>query len=296
MQAGLILLRCSAIWASMADVDTPRESRTEAKPRRHASALPLPDQVALVLQGGGALGSYQAGVIDGLADSAIEVDWVAGISIGAVNAAIFAGNPPERRVERLRQFWDRVTSSLPSFPIFPNDHLREWLHEWSAGFVLASGVPGFFSPRPVSPMFAAPGTPEALSFYDSRAADRDARRADRLGAAERWSGAPVGGRRRCGQRQLPLFRYDARTARCAAHHGFGRAAAGAAACRNRRPLVVGRRAGFEHPAQPCAGSPEPRVAGVSGRSVFRSDRAAANDHGRDGARKGNPLLQPHRAR
>ena len=129
--------------------------------------MPIPDQVALVLQGGGALGSYQAGVIDGLAASGIEIDWVAGISIGAINAAIVAGNPPERRVERLNQFWDRMTSALPSFPIFPNDHLREWLHEWSAGYVLATGVPGFFQPRPVSPAFAIPGTPEALSYYDS---------------------------------------------------------------------------------------------------------------------------------
>ncbi|MBA4049228.1 MAG: hypothetical protein C0476_11885, partial [Sphingomonas sp.] len=81
---------------------------TRSKPRRSARAapLPLPDCVALVLQGGGALGSYQGGVIEGLAASGIEVDWVAGISIGAVNAAIFAGNPPERRVEKLRQFWD----------------------------------------------------------------------------------------------------------------------------------------------------------------------------------------------
>ena len=150
----------------MADVEPSAESRP-AKPRRRAPALPLPDQVALVLQGGGALGSYQAGVIDGLADSGIEIDWVAGISIGAVNAAIFAGNPPERRVERLRAFWDTVTGALPSFPIFPNDHVREWLHEWSAGFVLATGVPGFFQPRSLSPVLAAPGTPEALSFYDS---------------------------------------------------------------------------------------------------------------------------------
>jgi NTE family protein len=150
----------------MADVEPSAESRA-AKPRRRAPALPLPDQVALVLQGGGALGSYQAGVIDGLADSGIEIDWVAGISIGAVNAAIVAGNPPERRVERLRAFWDTVTSALPSFPIFPNDQLREWLHEWSAGFVIATGVPGFFQPRVISPTIAAPGTPEALSFYDS---------------------------------------------------------------------------------------------------------------------------------
>ncbi|WP_189675321.1 patatin-like phospholipase family protein [Sphingomonas glacialis] len=137
------------------------------RPKRRAKALPLPDCVALVLQGGGALGSYQAGVIEGLAASGIEIDWVAGISIGAINAAIVAGNPPERRVERLNIFWDTVTSALPSFPIFPDDRIREFLHEWSAGFVLAAGVPGFFKPRLVSPMFAAPGTPGAMSFYDT---------------------------------------------------------------------------------------------------------------------------------
>lgn len=151
----------------MADGEPAPESRPSAKPRRRAAALPLPEQVALVLQGGGALGSYQAGVIDGLSDSGIEIDWIAGISIGAANAAIVAGNPPERRVERLRAFWDTMTSALPSFPILPNDQLREWLHEWSAGFVLATGVPGFFRPRAISPVFARPGTPEALSFYDS---------------------------------------------------------------------------------------------------------------------------------
>jgi NTE family protein len=161
------MLRCSAIGSAMADVEPEPESRPQPKVRRQARALPLPDQVALVLQGGGALGSYQAGVIDALADSGIEIDWVAGISIGAVNAAIFAGNPPHARAERLRAFWGKVTSALPSFPIFPNDHVREWLHEWSAGFVMATGVPGFFRPRSVSPLIATPGTPEALSFYDS---------------------------------------------------------------------------------------------------------------------------------
>ena len=144
------------------------DSEPHKRPKRHAKALPLPDTVALVLQGGGALGSYQAGVIEGLAASGIEIDWVAGISIGAVNAALVAGNPPEQRVEALHAFWNRLTSALPSFPIFPNDHIREALHEWSANFVLAAGVPGFFTPRLVSPMFAVPGTPEALSFYDSR--------------------------------------------------------------------------------------------------------------------------------
>lgn len=136
-------------------------------PRRRTSVLPLPDQVALVLQGGGALGSYQAGVYQALDGAGIEVDWIAGISIGAVNAAIIAGNPPERRVERLRIFWHGLTEQLPSFPIWLDDKVREFLHEWSAGFVATFGVPGFFTPRPLPPMLATPGSPEALSFYDS---------------------------------------------------------------------------------------------------------------------------------
>jgi NTE family protein len=147
----------------MADV----EPKPRSGPRRRAKSLPLPDCVALVLQGGGALGSYQAGVIEGLAGSGIDVDWVAGISIGAVNAALYAGNPAELRVERLHAFWDRVTGALPSFPIFPNDMVREFVHEWSAGFVMMAGVPGFFSPRMVPPVMAAPGSMEAMSFYDS---------------------------------------------------------------------------------------------------------------------------------
>jgi len=133
------------------------------------AALPLPDQVALVLQGGGALGSYQAGVFESLSETGIEIDWVAGISIGAANAALIAGNPPEKRVEALRTFWNGLSSALPSFPVWHNDQLREFLHEWSAGFVATMGVPGFFQPRAVPPMFAAPGTCEALSFYDSSA-------------------------------------------------------------------------------------------------------------------------------
>ena len=139
----------------------------EPLPTRRSKALPLPDQVALVLQGGGALGAYQAGVYEALSDAAIEIDWVAGISIGACNAAIIAGNPPERRVARLRQFWDRLTSGLPSFPIWPGEHMREAVHMLSAGWVMSAGVPGFFTPRLMPPMLAAAGSPGALSFYDS---------------------------------------------------------------------------------------------------------------------------------
>jgi len=140
----------------------------ETRPRHHLpSGLPLPDTVALVLQGGGALGSFQAGVIEELAESHIEVDWVAGISIGAVNAALFAGNPPEKRLAAIKAFWDGATSALPDFSLPLNDAMREFSHEWAAGMVMLAGVPGFFTPRPVSPAFAVPGTPDALSFYDS---------------------------------------------------------------------------------------------------------------------------------
>jgi NTE family protein len=144
---------------------------SEADPHRRRSSsapMPLPPQVALVLQGGGALGSFQGGIFEALDDAHIPIDWVAGISIGAVNAAIIAGNPPERRAERLKQFWALVTSALPSFPIpFVHDHLREALNEWSATLVATGGVPGFFSPRPWPPVMAVPGTIEALSFYDT---------------------------------------------------------------------------------------------------------------------------------
>jgi NTE family protein len=145
-----------------------RPAMADADPRsRRDCALPLPEQVALVLQGGGALGSYQAGVFEALDEAGIAPDWIAGISIGAINAAIIAGNPPDRRADRLCEFWEGVTAWLPSFPIWPDDRVREAVHEWSAGFVALAGVPGFFGPRFVPPMLAPPGTPDALSFYDT---------------------------------------------------------------------------------------------------------------------------------
>ncbi len=85
-------------------------------PRRSRAPLPLPDCVALVLQGGGALGSYQAGVIEGLAAVAIEIDWVAGISIGAINAALVAGSPPRapgKSVAQLLEQAQRRNAELP---------------------------------------------------------------------------------------------------------------------------------------------------------------------------------------
>lgn len=137
-------------------------------PRRAApAALPLPDLVVLVLQGGGALGAYQAGVYEALIDLGIELDWVAGISIGAINSAIIAGNPRAQAVSRLREFWDGVSSALPSLPMPDNDYAREWSHLMAAGQVATFGVPGFFSPRWPPPAFAERQTPAAISLYDT---------------------------------------------------------------------------------------------------------------------------------
>jgi NTE family protein len=121
----------------------------------------------LVLQGGGALGAYQAGVFESLSQVYREPTWVAGISIGAINAALIVGNPPARRVGRLREFWSLVSSSLaPAVPA-PPVSARETLNEASATQVMLFGVPGFFTPRFPPAPFQPRGTPEAISYYDT---------------------------------------------------------------------------------------------------------------------------------
>ena len=126
------------------------------------------EHTVLVLQGGGALGAYQAGVFEGLAECGAAPDWIAGVSIGAVNAALIAGNPPERRVARLREFWDRVSAQSPFVPPPALDAMRPVLNKMSAATAFVFGVPGFFSPRIVPPMFALDGTMGALSYYDTK--------------------------------------------------------------------------------------------------------------------------------
>jgi NTE family protein len=125
------------------------------------------DHTVLVLQGGGALGAYQAGVYEGLAECRAAPDWVAGVSIGAINAALIAGNPPERRVARLREFWDRVSAQLPFVPPASMDALRPLFDQVSTASAFLFGVPGFFSPRLVPPFLALDGSSGALSFYDT---------------------------------------------------------------------------------------------------------------------------------
>ena len=125
------------------------------------------DQTVLVLQGGGALGAYQAGAFEALASSGFEPDWVTGVSIGAINSALIAGNPPERRVERLREFWDRATAGSPFVPPAALDALRPWFNGVSFAGTATFGIPGFFMPRIVPPFFAPEGKPEALSYYST---------------------------------------------------------------------------------------------------------------------------------
>ena len=121
----------------------------------------------LVLQGGGALGSYQAGVYEALLAAGEAPDWVGGISIGAINAALIAGNPPERRIERLKAFWNLTSSDLLAKPLTHGGEGRSLFNEASAAWIASAGVPGFFSPRFPPAMFAPPGTPQALSLYDT---------------------------------------------------------------------------------------------------------------------------------
>lgn len=121
----------------------------------------------LVLQGGGALGAYQAGVYEGMAEHGFAPDWVAGVSIGAINSAMIAGNPPERRIPRLREFWDQVSSGMPLIAPTFLDPLRLVFSHVSATAAMAFGVPGFFVPRVPPPYLAPEGTPQALSVYDT---------------------------------------------------------------------------------------------------------------------------------
>jgi NTE family protein len=128
---------------------------------------PSEEKTVLVLQGGGALGAYQAGAYGALAEAGQLPTWVAGISIGAVNSAIIAGNPPDRRVPRLREFWERVSSRLLVWPLANDDNSRRIFNETSATLAAVGGVPGFFEPRIPPAVFMPQGTREAISVYDT---------------------------------------------------------------------------------------------------------------------------------
>jgi NTE family protein len=131
------------------------------------ASTPAKARRVLVLQGGGALGSYQAGAYQALSHADFEPEWVAGISIGAINAAIIAGNPPEKRVEHLKEFWEMVSKPVPWSPVGSGERARSLFNDASAALIATFGVPGFFTPRfPPAPLWP-PGSPQCQSYYDT---------------------------------------------------------------------------------------------------------------------------------
>ena len=144
------------------------DQRPSRRKTHLANERPPFERIALILQGGGALGSYQAGVYQALAEANLHPDWVAGISIGALNSALIAGNPPERRVDRLREFWETISVSpfgAPNFE-FNDEFTRSVINQVRSLGILLGGAPGFFQPRVPPPFFYPNGSPEALSYYD----------------------------------------------------------------------------------------------------------------------------------
>lgn len=132
------------------------------------------ERIALLLQGGGALGSYQAGVYQAMAEANVHPGWVSGISIGAINAALIAGNAPEHRAQRLRDFWETITApplgpfGTPYNPLLQtlDEHTHRLLNQTRAFGTMMLGTPGFFTPRPLWSAFLPSAEPDAVSYYD----------------------------------------------------------------------------------------------------------------------------------
>jgi NTE family protein len=123
-------------------------------------------EVIYVFQGGGALGSYQVGAFEALAEHGYTPDTLIGISIGAINAAIIAGNLPDKRKQKLYEFWDKITTKMP-FPMKANLGLAKF-HNWvSASMSLTMGQNGFFVPKMIDPVTFMDATPDQISYYDT---------------------------------------------------------------------------------------------------------------------------------
>jgi NTE family protein len=125
------------------------------------------DRIALVLQGGGALGAYQVGVYQALHEAGMEPDWLCGVSIGAINSAIIAGNPPEQRLDKLRTFWERITSRKVWHYTPDGDIYRKARNLASTVMTTTLGQPGFFKPHDINPWLSPAGAKSATSYYDT---------------------------------------------------------------------------------------------------------------------------------
>ena len=263
------------------------------------ATTPAKAQRVLVLQGGGALGSYQAGAFQALCRSGFEPEWVAGISIGAINAAIIAGNEPENACRPAQGILgDGVVSGV----VESGDAGRPRalaVQRNLAALIATFGVPGFFTPRiPPAPLWP-PGSPQSQSYYDTAPLEEDAGAAGRLRPHQRSEDAAQRRRGRRDLGQFQIFRQfrvqEARQEdRPGAHHGLRRAAAGLSFRRDRGRALLGRRHRLQHAARSRAGRGiQPRSPDLPGRPVQRARRPADLAARGRRARKGHPFFQPH---
>ena len=144
-----------------------RPPQTKAS-RHDISAITVAyNKVALVLQGGGALGAYQVGVYQALSEAGCEPNWISGVSIGAVNSAIIAGNPPAKRLQKLESFWSLISGRKIWAYTPQGDMFRDWRNQTSSLMTVLFGQPGFFKPRLPNPWLHLAGADGSTSYYDS---------------------------------------------------------------------------------------------------------------------------------
>ncbi|ALA25345.1 phospholipase [Piscirickettsia salmonis] len=125
------------------------------------------DEVVYLFQGGGAMGAFQVGVYEALMEEMYSPDWIVGISIGAINASLIAGNPPGEGIAKLEEFWSRITRRHYPLPVTDYFGIRKLYNYWSAQTTLLFGQPNFFEPHWLSPLLLTPKTPDLISFYST---------------------------------------------------------------------------------------------------------------------------------
>ncbi|MBA3535981.1 MAG: patatin-like phospholipase family protein [Tatlockia sp.] len=133
------------------------------------------DRIACVFQGGGALGAYQVGAFRAIHERGYQPDFIAGVSIGAVNGAIIAGNKPADQMDKLTEFWDTISPKLWSYreiweePIDYQsiDVMHHFQNQIGAMQSLFFGLDGFFKPRPIPPSIFTQDNPDKLSYYET---------------------------------------------------------------------------------------------------------------------------------
>ena len=252
-----------------------------------------PGQIVLVLQGGGALGSYQAGVYQALHEAGIEPDWIIGTSIGAINASLIAGNSPQNRLSRLREFWKKMEQNpVWSFrDIFPG--FNEKLSYWST---VTNGIPGFFRPNPLA--HAGDSYPlgaDQAGYYSTAPLEQTLTELVDFDLVNRMQAAADRRRRACPHQPDALFRQPRLRTRRQAHHGVGRVAAGISGRSHRRRTLLGRRHFVEHAdGGRVRRQPAQELADLRRASVESVRRRADHDGGSAEPAQGRAVFQPDR--